>query len=65
MRDFDVCFMAHSVSYFSSLIVLVVAGDRVGEEWDDSEIHCQFKDDVIRCIVILLDNPMLVTSQPY
>ena len=53
MTSFDVCFMAHSVSYFSSLVVLVVAGDEVGEEWDGSELRCQFKDDAIRCMVIL------------
>ena len=48
MTSFDFFFVAHSVSYFSSLIVLVVAGDRVGEEWDGSELRYQFKDDAIR-----------------
>ena len=65
MKKFDVCFMAHLVSYFSSLIVLVVAGDRVGKEWDGSELRCEFKDDAIRCTVSLLDKPVLVTSWTY
>ena len=62
MIAFDVCFVAYSVSYFSSLIVLVVAGDRVGEGWDGSELRCQFKDDAIRCTISLLDKPVLVNS---
>ena len=40
MTTFDVCFMDHIVSYFLSLIVLVVASVRVGKEWDGSQLHC-------------------------
>ena len=65
MTTFDVCFVAQSISYLSSLVVLVVAGDRVGEEWDGSDLCCQFKDDAIRCTVSLLDKPVLVTYHPY
>ena len=65
MTEFEVCFMTHSISYISSLVVLVVAGDRVGEEWDGAELCCQFKDDAIRCTVSLLEKPALVTYQPY
>ena len=65
MTMFDVCFVAHSVSYFSSLVILVVAGDKVFKEWDGSGFGCLFKDDAIRCTVSLLYNPALVTSGPY
>ena len=52
-------------SYFSSLIVLVVADDKVGEEWDGSDLCYHFNDDAIRCMVSLLDKLVLVTSRPY